>query len=291
MNKLPGILKRRIRLFLFISILGINFTGCSKKIYSHLKWQTVTSATDGKPDEWTIPLKFYDSESKLNYDISNDKKNLYVIFKISDEFTKAKVIRAGIQFAIDVTGKKNFPVTVNYQYPVDSKLSEIPSPGADRDNFQDNNEVREKLAVSQILLRLSGFNKDVKELLPLKNEYGIDAAFDIDNNDILYYELKIPFNTFYKEEITAADTLSPFNFEITLLPLIQKEINAALADDGSSQNQPGGGGVGNMPGGTSGTMPGSGNMPGGNMPKHSSQNEDERLNKHTVTQKLKLSLK
>jgi len=291
MHRWIRILKLRTGLFVFVTLLRLNFTSCSKVTYSHLKWQAASTATDGKPDEWKLPLKFYDQESKLNYDISNDKTNLYVIFKITDEFTKAKALRSGIQFAIDVNGKKAFPVTINYTFPLEHTL---PLPGEMVNNPETQEEVRmqERLHFSQIMLNLSGFKAPVKEgLLSLKNEYGIHGAFDIDKNDILYYELKIPFATFYKETITAEDTLAPFNFQITLQAMQPPDRSSAFLKDDQTAD-PQSSGAGNFPGGSQGSMPGgsSGTMPGSGSPRPP-MNEEPQNSKQTITQKLKLIIK
>lgn len=292
MRKWIHILKPRIGFFVFVTLLRLNFTSCSKVSYSHLKWQTSTVATDGKPSEWALPLKFYDQESKLNYDISNDRKNLYVIFKITDEFTKVKALKAGIRFAIDVEGKKIFPVTLSYVYPQEHHLLPLPGESIASDGESAEERMRENLNFQGMMLKLSGFKAELKEgLLAMKNEYGINAAMEIDNNDILYYELRIPFATFYKESITPSDTLVPFNFEITLNALQQPDRASAFLNDDQSQAPPSSGN-GNFPDGNmSGTGAPGGNIPGGGGPRQSMNRQDEGNSKRSITQKLKLSIK
>ncbi len=237
--------------------------------------------------EWSIPLKFFDKESKLNYDISNDKNNLYVIFKITDELTKMRVLNSGMQFAIDVKGKKTFPVSINYPLSSEHNVQS----GGDIAYTNESGNVSEEaiMAASKQMMRLSGFNPEVKEgLVPQKNEYGIHAAMTVTGDDILYYELSVPFKTFYKETLTGADTVNPFSFEITFNPVTEAKPNPLDdAGDANSQNGAGGG----MPGG-GGSMPGGGGgMPGGGGMQHHKSDITPGSEKHTVVQKLKLSLK
>ena len=288
MNKLFNLLKFPLSAALLGLVIQAALTSCSKATYSHLKWQAIPAVTDGKPLEWSIPLKFFDKDSKLNYDISNDKKNLYVVFKITDELTKMKVLNSGMQFAIDVKGKKTFPVSIGYPLSSEHNVQ----PGSDVPYTGEGNLGEETiLAASKQMMRISGFNADVKEgLVPQKNEYGIQTAITITRDDILYYELRVPFKTFYKETITATDTVNPFSFEITLNPLTEGKMNP-LDDAGDTNSQNGAGNGSGLPGG-GGSMPGAGGgMPGGGgMPRHKTDvapgNE-----KQVITQKLKLSIK
>ena len=73
-------------------------SSCSHKIYDTLYWQGNKAETAGNILEWSGPLRFYDEKSKINYNISNDDRNLYLCMNISDEAAKLKIIRGGMEF-------------------------------------------------------------------------------------------------------------------------------------------------------------------------------------------------
>ena len=62
----------------FVIFVIFTFSSCSKKIYES-NWQSTSNIEDLKAPEWQIPLKYFDSKSKLQYIISNDDKNLYIV--------------------------------------------------------------------------------------------------------------------------------------------------------------------------------------------------------------------
>ena len=95
----------------FVACLLIS---CSHKIYTSSSWQTKKITVDGKLTEWPNPLRFYDQESGLNYSISNDHQNLYLVCSISNEFLQTKILQSGLEFGIDTLGKKAFAVRIKY---------------------------------------------------------------------------------------------------------------------------------------------------------------------------------
>ncbi len=82
----------------------IILASCAKPFYNS-QWQATPVVADGNAKEWSVPLGFYDGETKLQYTFSNDTKNLYLCMKAVDEKTQLKIIRAGLQVWVDTTGK------------------------------------------------------------------------------------------------------------------------------------------------------------------------------------------
>ena len=79
-------------------------SSCSNEIIqSSLQTTSFTEKIDSSDME---TLRFYDSESKLQYSISNDLQNLYISVKATEDFTQFKLIRAGMQINIGGIGKK-----------------------------------------------------------------------------------------------------------------------------------------------------------------------------------------
>jgi hypothetical protein len=242
---------------LFLSL----FAACSPKTFTVLDWQVKEVVVDGKIPEWENPLRFYDDKSKINYTISNDRKNLYICLKLADETSQMKVLRNGLEFSIDTLGKKDFPVT--FAYPVQ------PEPGKmqkrERKEFNtmssgempNPNKMKKELLGQMKEVRLTGFKAPLAGFASLvNNTSGIQASMDFDNAGVLFYEAVIPFKTFYKDELTPADSNKVFCYRF--------KINGFSMPSGSRGN--GQGGEGGPGGGHEGKGHGGQGGPGGGGP-------------------------
>ena len=261
--------------FLLLGLLYF-FSSCSHKVYDSLEWQSNKVAADGKISEWSNPLRFYDDKSKLNYTIANDRKNLYICFKVSDETAQTKILRAGIEIKIDTMKKKLFPTTLVYpmaNIQNQERKKDNPQSGNNPDeNNQNGNGSRKsgnhsvnkmKLLSQAKDVQLFGFKPPLGGIMPLyNNTSGISVGINLDSTGVMYYELTIPFSTFYKNELTAADSNKVFNYRIKInaLPIPQSS-----HEGGGGGRGMGGGGMGGMGGGgmRGGGMHGGGGHGGG----------------------------
>jgi len=299
-----------IRIFHFLSVLVL-FSSCSHKIEDALDWQSNKVFADGKIQEWPDPLRFFDEKSKLNYSISNDRKNLYLCMKISDEALKIKIIRGGMEFRVDTMGKKSFPIAFIFPMPnqivmVKHERSEVQT--EQRPGGRPNHSTVIKKPLSQArTAQLIGFKPPLEGTLSvLENASGISAAINIDSLGIMYYEAIIPFSTFYKNELTDADANRVFCYEIKVKALPAP----AVHEGGSGRGMEGGGmnggghggggmGGGGMGGGhRGGGSGGHGGMGGGGAHggEHRSENSNAPGNSDLyvadqITKKMKFSLK
>lgn len=237
---------------------------CTNKIYNSSSWQSMKVSIDGKISEWSNPLRFYDQETGMNYNISNDNYNLYIVCSISNEFLQTKILRSGLEFRIDTLGKKSFAVRIKYptgntsvtelKPDINSQTKEGSKVRPDRSSF------RLKLLAEATEIQLVGFKPKLGEIITLSplNNTGISAAIDFDERGIMNYEAVIPFSTFYKNELTPSDSGTVFNFQIKVNPLPNSNYN-------SGGMRGGGMGGGGMRGGMGGGGMRGGGMGGGGM--------------------------
>ena len=249
---------------IFIFFLSTLFFSCSHKTYDALGWQSNKVTVDGRIPEWENPLRFYDDKSKINYTISNDLQNLYVCMKVSDETEQLKMLRGGMEFRIDTSGKKGFPIIMTYpmknQQGQQHKKSENQPEKKPDDKPADHSGMKLKLLNQAKDMQLNGFKPPLGGILPLFNTTaGISAAINMDSLGIMYYEAVIPFNTFYKKELTPADSNKVFSYEIVVNGLPAP----AMSGGGGGGRGMGGGGMGG--GGMGGGGMGGGGMRGGGM--------------------------
>jgi hypothetical protein len=241
------------------------FVSCTSKIYDSAGWQSKKVTIDGKINEWSNPLRFYDQETGISYNISNDRNNIYFAASISNEFLQTKILRSGLEFRIDTLGKKSFGVSI--KYPIGNLLvtdhrPNIPPTKEVMDKRQDRSSFKLTLLAEATEIQLVGFKPGLGKIIPLASNYsGISAAINFDANGIMNYEAVIPFSTFYKAEFLPADSSKVFNFQIKVNPVA----NSGNPSGNSGGTRSGGMRGGGMGGGMRGGGMGGGGMRGGGM--------------------------
>ena len=63
---------------------------CSHKEYAICTYQDTAVVADGKLNEWNLPLRFGSSTGLVQYNITNDKENIYVSLQTHDEALQLK---------------------------------------------------------------------------------------------------------------------------------------------------------------------------------------------------------
>jgi hypothetical protein len=241
------------------------FVSCTNKIYDSAGWQNHKITVDGKINEWPNPLRFYDQETGISYNISNDRNNIYFAASISNEFLQTKILLSGLEFRIDTLGKKSFGVSL--KYPI-GNLSEKdhkpnnPSTKEALDKRSDRSSFKLSKLAEATEIQLVGFKTKLGKIIPLaSNSSGISAAINLDANGKMNYEAVIPLSTFYKTELHPADSSKVFNFQIKVNPMA----NSGNPSGNSGGTRGGGMRGGRMGGGMRGGGMGSGGMRGGGM--------------------------
>lgn len=196
----------KLIIVLFIASL---FLSCSKTIYVN-SWQSKEVKADGNIQEWGIPLRYYDNESRLQYTISNDSSNLYICLRATDDFSQMKIIRAGMQLWIDTIGKSKQPIGIMFPLPGDGQTGKADKQGdtAMTGQFQsfDARMIKSRYYKGLNQMNLIGFKSPIGGMTLLKNDLGISVNIDWDSTGSMNYEAIIPFRTFYKESLSLSDS-------------------------------------------------------------------------------------
>jgi hypothetical protein len=225
------------------------FISCTNRLYYSSDWQSKKVTVDGKTPEWSNPLRFYDEKNRISYTISNDRQNLYLCCRISDELLQTKIMSAGLEFGIDTLGKKSFPINIKYPVGIksnpESKRNTSPQAKSGSIEKSDRSFFNQKLLTEAREMQLVGFKPPIGRIISLSDptHTGILAAINFDSRGNMYYEAVIPFSTFYKNELTPADSNKIFNYRIrvdALLKLYKNENNSS----GMRGNEMRGGGIG-----------------------------------------------
>jgi len=270
---------KKIRLQLFNVFLIVLVTSCSvtEKI-SH--WQDKPITPDGIPAEYSIPLTHYDSDTKIQYTFSNDLENLYFCIRATEEEAQIKILRAGVQILIDTTGNEKGFISIHFPLPRDKNQGPPPNEKPDmKPDFNDSNMTKESKPFKGNMnplfgldeMQLDGFKGLINGRVPV-NSHGILFAIKIDADKNMTFEGVIPFKTFYKDKLSAAEFAKQFVILVKLNAMISPQMEKDIKKppmNGDGNRPSGGGDGGGRPGGNmrqggGGMSPGSGmQQPGG----------------------------
>lgn len=216
---------------------------------------------DGQATEWTDSLH-YDPNSKLQYQVLNDGRMVYVRIKAADPIAQAKIVRLGLTVWIDTTGRNQHQFGV--RFPLGSQNNG--RNGAEEAGPRDNPEasVPDRQAARRARMAQAVADMREMELLNYKgnkeptltdpqSQLGVKAALTIDAQEDLIYELAVPLRLLF-HKLPALATGQKAVVGVTLAGGTFKM--PAQSDSGNS----GMGGMGGMQGG--GGM-GRGGMRGG----------------------------
>jgi len=233
---------------------------------------------DGKMLEWSNPLPYYDKKTGINYNLGNDDQNLYVILKVVDNAIQRQILTSGFELWINTEGKKK--KTIGISYPL--KGLSAPQSGNDKrpvgaefgnkpigaGSFADNNTSISRPDQQQLIiskeLTLSGFI--IKNGQQPTNECPVHTAISLDKSGCMIYELAIPFNTFYTDQLETKDKNVVFFIGLVVKKSETSNRNPSESDRTGQESEgsggPMGGGGGQM-GGGGGSMGGGGGSMGG----------------------------
>jgi hypothetical protein len=152
--------------------------------------------TDGQPTDWTDSLR-YDPTSKLQYQVLNDSRMVYVRLKVADPSTQARVLRRGITIGLDTTGRSQHQFGVRYPMggplPSSQVASEPNAPLADR-------RMGRTLALAEMremeLLNYKGSKEPT--LTDTQSPLGVKVAIGFNPQEDLIYELAVPLRLLYR---------------------------------------------------------------------------------------------
>lgn len=227
---------------------------CASREYSISSWQQTPPAIDGKPSEWMIPLRFYDVNTKLQYMVSNDRKNLYICLRSADDKTTANIMQYGLQLYLDTTGHHK-------------KLSGIRFPLSHSERSADKEGKEGEVKHSRKRLMQENSQMDVYGFKPAYNGFvsvnsDVRVALGADSLGILTYEAVIPFRTFYHDSLSSKDSLTKISIGLVVNEVVRVS-NYSGGGGGRGGHHGGGGGMrGGGMGGSMGGM-GGGGMGGG----------------------------
>ena len=107
--------KNSFRLGLALLPAAFLFLACGRPLTASnvSRFAPSPPVVDGLATEWTDSLH-YDLSSKLQYQVLNDGRMVYVRLKAADPATQAKIVRLGLTVWLDTTGRNQHQFGVHF---------------------------------------------------------------------------------------------------------------------------------------------------------------------------------
>ena len=161
-------------------------------------WQSQPLTIDGSDRDWVKPLPYVVHEENVNYSISNDQQNLYVLMSTASRQEQQKIIQGGMSVWVNTKGDKSIGDAAGIGYPLDE--------GNDPDRKLMEEAQPQRYQRKTVTLAdkktygLYGFNKDSsirKYNYGDTNFVGVVMRMDYNNSGDLIYEAAIPLQALY----------------------------------------------------------------------------------------------
>ncbi len=240
---------RNFSMIIFI-YLAIALSSCSKKpLHKSKALESMAERPEAGTLEWIDRMQ-YDAKNNISYGCFNDSNDLLIRTMVTDRSAITKIFAAGFTIHIDTSGKKGPQYSI--KYPLAQGMQNMPRPGERNKNndalhagARPDNDMTNRLKTALNQIEIIGFNEEQTNstLLNSRQGDGICAWIYIDDNQTMYYELKIPLRYIFSAGFAPGKMIS-LGFESGKidLPSSGPSANMSMRPGGSSGGRPGGGG-------------------------------------------------
>lgn len=163
--------------------------GQRKMVNDQLLWASNLSV-DGDLTDWGGELKHQNTAQKLNYEIRNDEQHLFIAVRIEDEQRQVQAITQGISFMLNDEGKRREGPAV--LFPAVDRIGFRAMMSSANENRPDDIRIAALQSVRGIQVLRMGDLLD--GLISLDNQYGVQAVAEIDEENVLCVEMRLPMS-------------------------------------------------------------------------------------------------
>jgi hypothetical protein len=200
-------------------LLAFSFclSACSHKMAPLGHYQTTPVVADGISDDWTLPLRFANATYTLQYNVTNDNKNIYICVLSRDEQTMIRMLRAGITVYLDPKGQNGRDISLHYP------LRKQPDPNIrDRNGEpltnQNDSSWKQELLQQSDSYGTTGFSGiENGQFAPGDTKSPIRVAIQLSHHDsLLVYEAIIPIVNVLGADLSTRSPRKPFSVGVVL---------------------------------------------------------------------------
>ena len=114
--------------FLYPCVISIVLLGsCSRSSAPQAHFQSSPVVADGQDNDWTMPLRFSNSQYTLSYNMTNDAHNIYICIATKDDIMQRRILSGGMDIYFDPKGDKN--QTMDLAFPERNAEAARTTPG------------------------------------------------------------------------------------------------------------------------------------------------------------------
>ncbi len=214
--------------FLFIAIV---FLACSLNLAPTGHYQATAVIADGNANDWPLPLRFANKDYSYNYNITNDRKNIYIILLSRDENKIHQILKSGVTIYFDPKGEMNKNISLTFP---EKKADNITQSGTlIRYNTNDSLSSTKVLVAQSDTYTAQGFfglENGRYGIKDKKNKIQIGLKTNADSG--LVYEAVIPIN--YVLEYGLTDKALKKNFTIGII--VHNDVTAERRNNNANAN-------------------------------------------------------
>lgn len=186
---------KSIRSAIIIIALPVLACSCSSGLLPVGHYQEAAVVADGNTDDWELPLRFSNPQYTLQYNVTNDKENVYICIITKDDVMQKRILKGGMTVYFDPKGETS--KKINIAFPVKK---------TDPDNQNAGSAVSSEtsLILHSDYYNATGFANMENGLYSLSNtKNGIKIALKQGSDSSLVYEASIPIKNIPGEDLTA----------------------------------------------------------------------------------------
>ena len=206
-------MKVRLQVFVLLAAVFFHFS-CSSKLAPPGRYQDSPIMVDGNLSDWGFPLRFSNPEYSMEYEVRNDKKNMYVCVYSKDVSFQKRILKSGMIIYFDPKGEKN--KNISLVFPVKKPID----PAAQRNN--EPIRYTEYMTEMNQLLHQSDYYNTTGMLNMDNGQYAVDSKINkiqltikLNADSSLVYEAAIPISYLIGTDLSAG--YKPQNFSVGIV--------------------------------------------------------------------------
>jgi hypothetical protein len=212
----------------FLILMGFLVSTAFGQSNNTINWQSARIKIDGKTADWGGRPRYYDSKTKLAFDMRNDSSNLYLIFQFADQMTQYKFALAGMNLFFTTQMKPTCKAKIVFS-PFISELAD--KQHNDPDDRTGQSSLKQRYQISPQAVSAMGFAFS-NGIMPTSSSLNtIIYSIGWDTVGIMAIELKIPLRELFGD---AFDLGNISQKEISLKVVENAPENSGFAAAGSS---------------------------------------------------------
>jgi hypothetical protein len=201
----------------FLLAVAFCFAACTHKLAPAGHYQSTPIVADGIPDDWTLPLRFANATYTLQYNVTNDNKNIYICALSRDETTMLRMLRAGITVYFDPKGQNSRDISLHYP------LRKQPDPNIRNRNGEPLTSQNDSAFKQELLLQSDSYGTtgflgiDNGQFAAGNSKSPIRVAIQFTHHDsLLVYEAIVPIVNILGADLSSRSPKKPFSVGVVL---------------------------------------------------------------------------